>query len=115
MSTQAKNDLQVQANFLLDKKKWLPIAHPRSNPPLCTKMFVSDAAGLAKSSKRDGKIGIGLVGTNEKLDTLLTCQFFWPQSFIKKKKDRNNRHFGNKTCTLEAIGVLLPFLLIPHK
>ena len=115
MSTQAKKDLEVWANFLLDKTKWFPIAHPRSNPPLCTKMFVSDAAGFAKSSKRDGKIGIGLIGTNEKSDTLLTCQFFWPQAFIEKKKDRNNRRFGNKTCTLEAIGVLLPFLLIPHK
>ena len=115
MSIQAKKDLHVWANFLLKKNEWTPIAHPRSSPPLCTKFFVSDAAGVAKNSKRDGKIGIGLVGLNEKSDTMLTFQLFWPETFIEKKRDKNKKRFGNKTCTLEAIGVLLPFLLIPDK
>jgi hypothetical protein len=115
MSVQSKKDLNVWANFLQQNTNWMPIAHPRTDPPLCTKTFVSDAAGFAKNSKRNGRIGIGLVGLDEKNDTNLTCQFFWPNDFIENKKDRNNRRFGNKTCTLEAIGVLLPFLLIPKQ
>jgi len=46
---------------------------------------------------------------------MLTYQLFWPETFIEKKRDKNKKRFGNKTCTLEAIGVLLPFLLIPEK
>jgi hypothetical protein len=82
---------------------------------LCTKNFVSDAAGFTKTSKWDGDIGCGIVGLGENGDTILAHQIFWPRGFIEKAKDRKGARFGDKTCTLEAIGVILPFLLIPEK
>jgi hypothetical protein len=115
LSNTSLKDLSVWSNFLSDTDPWLPIPHPRESPPLCTKNFVSDAAGFTKTSKWDGDIGCGIVGLGENGDTILAHQIFWPRGFIEKAKDRKGARFGDKTCTLEAIGVILPFLLIPEK
>jgi hypothetical protein len=55
------------------------------------------------------------VGLDEKGDTILTHQLFWPKDFITEKSDSKGKKFGDKTCTLETIGVLLPFLLLPER
>ncbi len=52
---------------------------------------------------------------DEQGDTLIANQIFWPRDFIEKKKDGKGAKFGDKTSTLEVIGVILPFLLIPEK
>jgi hypothetical protein len=39
----------------------------------------------------------------------------WPKEFITTKRDNRGIRFGNKTSTLEIIGILLPFVLIPEK
>jgi hypothetical protein len=114
LSVSSKKDLQIWANFLMNEN-WLPITHPRHSPPLCTKIFVSDAAGFADNSKWDGEIGCGVVGLDEHGDTVLAHQLFWPKSFITETKDSLGKRFGSKLCTLEAIGVILPFLLMPKK
>ena len=67
------------------------------------------------NSKWEGEVGCGLIGLHENGDTLLTHQLFWPKDFITEKKDLKGARFGDKTCTLEAIGVILPFLLIPRE
>jgi len=114
LSVQSKKDLTIWGNFLSDDLP-LPIPHPRTDPPLCTKNFVTDAAGFSKSSKWFDDIGIGAIGVNEKNDTFFTSQFFWPKDFITQSTDKHGKNFGNKSTSLETIGVLLPFLLIPEK
>jgi hypothetical protein len=43
-------------------------------------------------------------------------QRWWrPRSFITKSTDNKGERFGNKTATLEMIGLLLTLLLIPEK
>ena len=115
LSVFSKKDLAVWSNFLQDKMIWHPIPSPREEPPLCTKVFVSDSAGFAPNSKWEGNVGCGVVGLDEKGDTILTHQLFWPKDFITEKSDSKGKKFGDKTCTLETIGVLLPFLLLPER
>jgi hypothetical protein len=40
---------------------------------------------------------------------------WWPKTFITTSRDIKGKRFGNKTTTLEMIGILLPLLLIPRK
>ncbi len=114
-SDEAIRDLKVWAGFLSDVKNRLPIPHPLQEPPLCTKVFHSDAAGLQKNSKSSDRIGCGILGINETGDTMLAFQLWWPDSFAKQKTDSKGSRFGSKTATLEMIGVILPFLLIPKQ
>jgi hypothetical protein len=115
LSVNAKEEMAVWKGFLLDENKWYPICHPQHPPPICTKTFFSDAAGFAKKSIWKGNIGCAVVGLNEESDTILAYQMWWPKSFVTEKTDSCGSRFGNKTSTLEQIGLLLPFLLIPEK
>jgi hypothetical protein len=115
LSTESKNDLQVWYNFLQYQKNWIPICHPVDHPPLCTKTFYSDAAGFPKHATWRNNIGCGVVGLDEVDDTCLAFQLWWPKDFITTKTDNKGSRFGDKTATLEQIGILLPLLLIPNK
>ncbi len=44
---------------------------------------------------------------------IMATQHFWPDTFILEYTDTNGTRFGNKTTTLECIGMLLPFLTRP--
>jgi hypothetical protein len=111
----AKNDLKIWSGFLSDMGNKMPIPHPLHEPPLCTKVFYSDAAGFPKDSKRSSEIGCGVLGINETGNTMLAFQIWWPEAFARYKSDSKGSHFGSKTATLEMIGVILPFLLIPNQ
>jgi hypothetical protein len=39
---------------------------------------------------------------------------FWPKTFLEEAKDEKGAYYGSKTTTLEAIGLLLPFLTKPE-
>jgi hypothetical protein len=110
----AKVELKVWKNFLLDNVGWFPISHPQHPPPICTKVFFTDAAGFSSKSRWSGNIGCGVVGLNENQDTLLAFQFWWPKKFITEAMDNKGKRFGDKTATLEQIAILLPLLLIPE-
>jgi hypothetical protein len=108
-------ELNVWRNFLLDSEKWSPISHPPHHPPICTKKFFTDAAGLPKGVKWKSNIGCGVVGVDESSDTMLAFQLWWPKEFITNKMDSKGCRFGEKTSTLEQIAILVPFLLVPEK
>jgi hypothetical protein len=93
----------------------LPICPPSHSPPLCTKVFTSDAAGLPKGGQWLGEIGCGIVGTDEKGDTVLAYQLWWNKEMIENHKDGKGSRYGSKTATLEMVGVILPFLLMPEQ
>ena len=44
----------------------------------------------------------------------MAYQLFWPPKIIGLYKDPLGHWLGNKTTTLEFLGILLPFLLIPR-
>ncbi len=42
-------------------------------------------------------------------------KLWWPKDFITTRTDNKGIRFGNKSTTLEIIGILLLFILIPEK
>jgi hypothetical protein len=110
----ALSEMLVWWGFLNDASPWIPICNPPNHPPICTKVFTSDAAGLPCSSSWVGNIGCGVIGINEKGSVCLITQLWWPKAFITSQKDSKGKRFGNKTATLELVGIILPFLLIPE-
>jgi hypothetical protein len=115
LSDATLQELNVWRNFLLDSEKWSPISHPPHHPPICTKKFFTDAAGLPKGVKWKCNIGCGVVGVDESSDTMLAFQLWWPKEFITNKMDSKGCRFGEKTSTLEQIAILVPLLLVPEK
>jgi hypothetical protein len=111
LSKQSKKDLLIWAGFLSDVNKWNPICPRPSGPPVNSKEFASDASGGTQFSC--GKFGCGNVGFSEKGEIMFASQIFWPANGLILKMDRKGARFGSKTTTLEMIGIVLPFLLIP--
>ena len=115
LSDAARKDLTVWKNFLLDNVKWLPIAPKFTNSPLSCKSFSSDAAGKSANSTNKGKIGCGNVGFNPDGTINFAVQLFWSNEVISLYRDEKGSQLGSKTTTLEFLGVLLPFILIPKE
>jgi hypothetical protein len=115
ITDKAKDDLRVWKNFLSHPCQWIPICPEKTDPPLATYTFTSDAAGFANNSTWRDKIGYGVIGVNANDDTVFGYQAWWPKDFITSAKDNKGKRFGNKTATLEMIAILLPFLLIPER
>jgi hypothetical protein len=113
-SAQAKRDLMVWAGFLWSEFKWLPIPREIHAPPLFCKEFVSDAAGLAVEADPTTGPGCGNVGFAEDGQIIFAHSMRWPKSFIRDKTDSNGIRFGDKTTTLETLGLLLPMLVSPE-
>jgi hypothetical protein len=111
MSEKAVNDMMIHARVL--EAGWLPIARETTAPPPSATEFTSDAAGLPDNKPLTGKIGCATVGFDHEGSMIMAAQQFWPNAFILKCTDTSGTRFGNKTTTLECIGMLLPFLTSP--
>jgi hypothetical protein len=114
LTNKALSELLVWWGFLNDPTPWIPICNPPNHPPVCTKVFTSDAAGFPRNSSWSGNIGCGVISINESGSVCLIAQLWWPKQFITYQRDSKGKQFGEKTATLEQIGILLPFLLIPE-
>ncbi len=114
ISQEAKNDLRVWAGFLTSEFKWLPIAKEQTAPPIWHKEFVSDAAGLADKADIWKKPGCGNVGFAEDGTVIFANQLLWDEEFITNAVDEKGVRYGNKTTTLEMIGLLLPLIVAPE-
>ena len=55
------------------------------------------------------------MGFNREGHIIFAYQLFWPSEVISYFKDSTGHRLGNKTTTLEFLGILLPFLLIPDQ
>ena len=111
---QSRKDLRIWINLLLDGAENLPICRRYYNPPLSYKSFSSDAAGCRGVPAEGDLIGCGSVGFNRQGHIIMAYQLFWPPKIIGLYKDPLGHRLGNKTTTLEFLGILLPFLLIPR-
>jgi hypothetical protein len=94
--------------------KWLPISSHLFEPSRWTKEFVSDAAGLAAQASWQTKPGCGNVGIDMDGTVIFANQFIWPSEFIRHKSDEHSVRYGDKTTTLETIGLIIPLLLVPE-
>jgi len=110
----AVSDLGVWHNFLQDEKEWHPIAVKYTNIPLGGKSFTSDAAGCPENSCDKKKLGCGNVGFNYDGTIMFAFQLFWTREVLELHRDKKESRMGNKTTTLEFLGVILPFILIPE-
>jgi hypothetical protein len=106
-------ELRIWCNFLAEHE-WHPLGGLHFAPPLVCKSLASDAAGH-QSGNSNAKVGCGNIGFDEDGCIMFANQFFWPLPFIQNKKDKLLKNFGSKSTTLEFIGILIPFLLIPEK
>jgi hypothetical protein len=115
LTRKTMDDLRVWKNLLSHPCQWIPICPEKSDPPLATYTFTTDAAGFADNSTWKDNIGFGAVGENADGDTIFGYQAWWPREFIATATDNKGKRFGNKTATLEMIAIISPLLLIPEK
>jgi hypothetical protein len=119
---QLKKDLCIFARVIGTARGGIPISSRPAGPPLFSKHFYSYAAGC-----RFAWVNGNRVDLNAKEDAGVACimvqedtvqwwgDLSWPKKFIEQEVDEKGARFGSKTATLEAIGVLLPFLTIPEE
>jgi len=115
LTHESKNELFVWANFINDCTEWQHIAEPYNGIPIAHKVFSSDAAGCADSSQCEGKIGCGNVGFSYDGIVIFAYQLFWPDEILRLARDEKLCRVGNKTTTLEFLGIVLPFLIVPRE
>jgi hypothetical protein len=94
-----RHDLKVWKNFLAHPEIWIPVCPEKTDPPLATICFTSDAAGCPDNSSWSSDIGCRVIGLNADRNTILGYQIWWPKEFITTKRDNRGVRFGNKTST----------------
>ncbi len=113
LSDNSKNDLLLHERFLSDED-WCPIAKEPIGPPPSAVCFVSDAAGMPSNAAYTEPIGFGVAGFDYTGSMVHAGQYFWPKGFITNAKDDTGVRFGDKSTTLEYIGLLAPMLTVPE-
>jgi hypothetical protein len=78
-------------------------------------VFTSDAAGLPQASCYKCKIGVASVGEDPDGNLIFASRLWWEKQFIREKRDEKGVRFGDKSTTLEAVGLLIPLLSIPER
>jgi len=114
ISHQARNDLAVWKNFLLDSDVWIPICPQYCYPPIGSPIFCSDAAGWAENMADKGKVGCGNVGFDFEGKIIFAHQLLWNSEVLQMARDSQEKRLGDKTTSLEFLGMLLPFIMIPE-
>jgi len=57
----------------------------------------------------------GNVGFDHNGIIIFATQLFWPEGIINTVRDMKSSSLGSKTTTLEFLGIILPFLIIPEQ
>ena len=117
-----KAELVVIAKIVESAKSGLPIAEKPTQPSLSTLTFYSDAAGASYSLVGGKRVfhsnenrGVSCIGGTCLKDIWIWTRLSWPDGFITGKRDSVGREFGSKSTTLEAVGMLLPFIAFPDR
>jgi len=116
-----KDDLHVWAAAMDTAAKGLPIPR-RPSPHLPSALtFASDASG-AQFNKHQGRFvtlpyegerGAASINTIENDDIWFYASVTFPRQFLLEKRDSLDHAYGCKSSTLEAIGLILPFVCCP--
>ena len=59
-------------------------------------------------------MGCGNIGFSPDGQVIFAAQCLWPQGSLEWARDYQGKRVGDKTTTLEFMGMLLPFLLVPE-
>jgi hypothetical protein len=121
MCSQARKDLMVCARATETARYGIPIPSQPSQPNLVALTCYSDAAGCKFMMIRGERTcnnlendrGVASLIIDEKGEIKQWARVTWPKQFLEKSTDKKGAFFGSKTTTLEAIGLLLPFLVTP--
>jgi hypothetical protein len=118
---EVKDDLRVWAAAMDTVVHGLPIPS-RPSPHLPSALlFTSDASG-AQFNKQQGRFitipyegerGAASINAIENDDIWFYASITFPKSFLLEKRDASDHAFGCKSSTLEAVGLILPFLCCP--
>jgi hypothetical protein len=119
---QMKKDLIVCMKIVHSARSGLPLCKHQPYPSLGTLVFHSDAAGLSITHIQSQKIeyvasdgrGVASVGGYSEGNPSWWSYLGWPSAFLLAY-DEEGARFGSKTSTLEAVGLLLPFITIPEE
>ena len=117
-----KKELLVIAKVAEKAQEGLPIAERQVQPSLNALVFYTDAAGASFTWSRGERVfhnnedrGVACIGGTEIADIWCWSRVFWPPELLTSLKDDRGRSFGSKSTTLEAVGMLLPFLAFPDR
>jgi len=113
---QVKKDLEVMLRASESARSGLPIAHKIGGVPLQYLVFLSDAAGHADKLDHDLAAGKGAASLGyDRNEKFWYCsRVRWPTDLLTTMVDSKGVRFGNKMTTLEAVGLLLPFVTVPR-
>ncbi len=93
---------------LSDLKRSFPIPDQIQSFPENCLCIIADAAGLSRAEKMSFDIGVGAaVFVSSSQDIFIACTEIWDETFIKFTFDEQGHFIGNKTTTLEAMGLVL--------
>ncbi len=122
VSEAVKNEMLILAKISDSARSHLPIPSRPCPGPLSTLDFYTDAAGASYSMVNglryfhsNNQKGVSCIGGCSKDTIWRWTRLEWPVDFITAKLDNAGKHFGNKSTTLESIGLLLPFLSFPEE
>jgi hypothetical protein len=119
---QTKDDVNLCIKVALAAVDGLPIAHRPAGIALWPEVFYSDAAGAKFVMHRGQRVNLSIendrgVAVINVLNNAVSwwTRTIWPMKFLNEYLDEKGCSYGSKTATLEALGVLLPFLCIPEQ
>jgi len=116
------DDLRIWATAIETAAKGLPIP-TRPTPHLPSALFFASDASGAQFNKRNGRFitlpyegdrGAASINVMEEDDIWFYAAVTFPKSLLLEKRDSKDHAYGCKSSTLEAIGVLLPFICCPQ-
>jgi len=119
---EVRDDLRIWANAIETAAEGLPIP-PRPKPHLPSALFFASDASGAQFNKQQGRFvtipyegdrGAASINTIEEDDIWFYAAVIFPRSLLLEKRDAKDHAYGCKSSTLEAIGVILPFLCCPQ-
>jgi hypothetical protein len=123
MCSQARKDLMVCARVTQTARVGIPIPSQPTQPTLNALTCYSDAAGckfmmvggMRMCSNKENDRGVASIVLNKAGTVIAWSRFTWPPTFLELAKDSKGAFYGSKTTTLEAVGLLIPFLTNPEK
>jgi hypothetical protein len=118
---EVRKDLRIWAVAMETAAAGLPIPSRPSHHLPSAIVFVSDASGAQfnKCQGRfvtipfDGERGAASINAIEEDDLWFYASVIFPKSFLLEARDSSDHAYGCKSSTLEAIGLILPFLGCP--
>jgi len=119
---QTVKDWNVCARIIRSAEGGILIASRPGMSSLSCITFTSDAAGskfdlldgIRKFKNFPGDRGVACLSSEKGMITW-HCRAAWSKNLLESARDQKGSYYGSKTTTLEAVGLLLPFVTIPRK